>query len=112
MNTTSKKKKRKELSDFPQNDLAIDFGIKSDTDNLARDPGQSRLHDCSTHVMAADSSLLFRPLRQFPRSVFQADTIMRCGLVNFEVTTWSKHRCHKNFGSTEGTDMSVRTLGS
>ena len=86
---------RDELSDFPQNDLAIDFGIKSDTDNVARDPEQSRLHDCSTHVMAADSSRLFRPVRPFPRSVLQADTIIvSCGLANFEVTTWSKHRCH------------------
>ena len=46
--------------------------------------------------MAGDSSRPFRPLRPFPRSVLQADTIIvSCGLANFEVTTWSKHRCHK-----------------
>ena len=46
--------------------------------------------------MASDSSRPFRPLRPFPRSVLQADTIIvSCGLANFEVTTWSKHRCHK-----------------
>ena len=49
--------------------------------------------------MASDSSRPFRPLRPFPSSVLQADTmIVSCGLANFEVTTWSKHRCHKFWG--------------
>ena len=37
--------------------------------------------------------------RKFPRSVLQGDTvIVRCGLVNFERTSWSTQRCYKFWG--------------
>ena len=84
------------MCDVPPSDLVIFSGVKFDIDNVARETDPSRFPDCSTHVMASDSSRPFRPLRPFPRSVLQADTIIvSCGLANFEVTTWSKHRCHK-----------------
>ena len=48
--------------DFPPSDLAIDSGIKSDID-------QSRFPDCSTHVMAVDSSRPWR-YRELPTGEF------------------------------------------
>ena len=74
------------VCDFPPSDLVIDSGIKFDIDNVVRDPGQSRFPNCSAHVMVANSSRPFRPLRPFPRSVFQADTIIvSCGLANLKL---------------------------
>ena len=76
------------------NDFVIDFGDDLDVNNVARDSDQSNSSDCFTHAMVNARC------RESPRSVLQADTIVvRCGLANFDRTSWSTQRCHKFRGS-------------
>ena len=61
------------------NDLVIDFVDELGANSATRDSNRSNSPDCVTHAMVNDCSL------GIPRSVFQADTIIRsCELANFE----------------------------
>ena len=72
------------------NDLAIDLDGEPGIDSTARDSDQSKFPDCSTHAMVNVRGC------EIPRNVLQADTmVVRCGLANFEQSSWSTHRRHE-----------------
>ena len=77
-------------------DLVIDFDDQPGVDREARDSDQFKFPDCFTHAMVNVRSC------GFPRIVLQADAIVvRCGLANFEQSSWSTHRRHELWGRTK-----------